>query len=327
MRVSDLGEFGLLDLLRRMLGGAAGDLVLGAGDDAAVFRDGGGGLWAYTADALLEGVHFDLRYTPWHALGYRALAASLSDLAAMGGCESSFALVVLGLRGDEGVGEVQEMYRGMLECGERFRCLLAGGDMVRSPHGVMLSVSLVGRLPRGACLTRAGARPGQAVLATGTLGDSRLGMLWLAEKGDPDNPCARRHLYPCPRMEEGRRALLGGATSAIDVSDGLLRDLGHICEESGVGAEVFMEKIPISGAARETAAALGEDPVQAALHGGEDYELLITADPESVPGLCRGLPATEIGRITAGGGVTLVDEKGNEVPAGRIGYDHFRERG
>lgn len=325
MRVADAGEFGLIERLRRMLGDHDGDLVCGVGDDTAVFRSRRDGLWAYTADALVESVHFDPSYVSWHALGYKSLAVNISDLASMGGSEPSFALVVLGLAGDIEVEAVEEIYRGMRDCGEEFSCRVVGGDVVRSPRQMFISVSLVGSMPGERFLTRGGARPGQAVMVTGTLGDSYLGLKWLMGGGGEDNPCARRHLYPLPRLSQGRRALDMGATAAIDVSDGLLRDLGHICEESGAGAEVFLNKVPLSRDARETAGKLGEDPVAAALHGGEDYELILVADEDVAAGMAAETGSEIIGRIIAGDGVAVLDSSGRGVETAGKGYEHFKE--
>jgi thiamine-monophosphate kinase len=138
LRVGDKGEFGLIAALRAMLEGQGESLEWGIGDDTAVFRSRDGGLWSFTTDALVEGIHFDTAYVPWHALGYRALAANLSDLAAMGGCDFSFALVALGLRAEVEVEEIEEMYRGMMDCGKEHGCAIAGGDVVRSPGGGFL---------------------------------------------------------------------------------------------------------------------------------------------------------------------------------------------
>ncbi len=325
MKVSECGEFGLIRALRRLTGAPEGDLLLGAGDDAAVLRDGAGRRWAYTADALVEGVHFDPSYTPWYSLGFKALAVNLSDLAAMGGGGPSFALVVLGLCGEEEVSWMEEMYRGLSDCARRFNCRVAGGDVVRSPERTFVSVSLLGALDGEGFLVRGGARPGQAVLVTGTLGESWLGLQFLMRGGGPDDHRARRHLYPEPRLEEGRRALRLGATGAIDISDGLLRDVGHICEESGVGVDIFLENIPISDAAHRLAEELGLDPLRAALAGGEDYELVLIADQRLAPLLVEELPATVIGRVREGEGVVLLDAEGRVVDAPETGYEHFRE--
>lgn len=325
MKVSDEGEFGIIARLRRMLEGEARDLACGIGDDTAVFRSRDGALWAFTVDAVVEGVHFDPAYTSWHSLGYKSLAVNLSDLASMGGAPPSFALVTLGLRGDMETESVEEMYRGMAECGEAFGCRVVGGDIVRSPRDAFVSVALVGSVPGERFLTRSGARPGQVVMSTGTLGESFLGLKWLMGGGGEDNPCARRHLYPRPRLVEGRRALEAGASACIDVSDGLLRDLGHICEESGVGAEIFLEDIPISLAAWETARELSEDAAGAALFGGEDYELVLTAGEGVARVLREELGLTIIGRITEGDEVEVVDSEGQKVDVERKGYEHFKE--
>ena len=325
MRVADEGEFGLIARLRRMLAGERDGLICGIGDDTAVFRSRAGGLWAYTADAMVEGVHFDPAYTPWHSLGYKSLAVNLSDLASMGGSTPSYALVVLGLRADTEVETVEELYRGLGDCGAEFSCDVVGGDIVRSPERMFISVSLVGSIAAEAFLTRSAARPGQAVMVTGTLGDSYLGLHYLIRGMEGPSTCVQRHLYPRPRLAEGKRALELGAEAAIDVSDGLLRDLGHICEESGVGAEIYMEKVPVSQAAVETAQELGEDLRGAALFGGEDYELILVADSDKVPAMQDELDLAVIGRITAGEGVSVLDASGKKVESGRSGYEHFKE--
>lgn len=325
MRVADEGEFKLISRLRRMLEGEREGLICGVGDDTAVFSSAENTAWAYTADAVVEGVHFDPAYTSWHSLGFKSLAVNISDLASMGGSSPSYALVVLGLSGDMEVEAVEEIYSGMEECGRRYGCSVAGGDIVNSPHQVFISVSLVGPVPAHRFLTRSGARPGQVVTVTGTLGDSFLGLQWLRGGGGDSNPCAQRHLYPQPRLREGRLALESGASACIDVSDGLLRDLGHICEESGVGAEVVLDDVPISAAARETARELGEDAAGAALYGGEDYEIIIVADEEMIALVRDELGLAVIGRITDGEDVTVLDSSGQRVEKRRIGYEHFKE--
>jgi len=325
LRVADEGEFGIIARLRGMLEAERDGLVHGIGDDTAVFRSPAGGLWAYTADAVVEGVHFDPAYTSWHSLGYKSLAVNISDLASMGGYAPAYALVVLGLKAESEVEAVEEIYRGLKDCGEEFGCGVVGGDIVRSPSGMFISVSLVGSIPGEVFLTRGGARPDQVVMVTGTLGDSFLGLHWLMNGRSDANECARRHLYPRPRLDEGRKAVGMGATAAIDISDGLLRDLGHICEESGVGAEVFLDRIPVSDAAAATARELGEDATGAALFGGEDYELILVADAGKADTLLRELRLSAIGRITPGKGVRVLDASGQPVDVGRAGYEHFKE--
>jgi len=325
LQVSEIGEFGLIARLRRMLTTRAEGLVEGVGDDAAVFESVQGGFWAFTMDALVEGVHFDTAYVSWHALGYKSLAVNISDLAAMGGSTTSFALVALGLGGEMDVGAVEEIYRGLNECGQRYNCRVVGGDVVNSPQGMFLSVALVGHIPGDRFLTRDSARPGQVVMVTGTLGDSYLGWRWLKEGKSEDNTCARRHLYPQPRLEEGEKALYMGATAAIDVSDGLVRDLRHICEESGVGAEIRAAAVPLSPAAMETAQGLGEEPLHAALHGGEDYELILVAPYDDAVRFQEELGVAVIGEIREGEGVQVLEPSGRPIELDRSGWEHFKE--
>ncbi len=326
MRVGDLGEFGLIAAIRLRLGLEREGLVRGVGDDAAVYRARGGEYYGYTVAAMVEGVHFDPAYASWHSLGYKALAVNLSDLAAMGGGAPSYALVVLGLGAEVEVEAVEEMYRGLRDCGDQFGCAVVGGDVVTSPERMFVSVCLVGALQGESFLPRDGARPGQLVAVTGTLGDSSLGLRSLMSGGGSDAYCAARHLYPRPRLREGRKALEAGASAAIDISDGLLRDLGHICEESGVGARVIMEDIPISEEARRVASAMGEDVLEAAVSGGEDYELIVVAEAETMEGLVEAGAFTVIGATVSGKGVELVDRQGRRVDFGRCGYEHFKER-
>jgi thiamine-monophosphate kinase len=330
LRVADEGEFALIARLRGMLEGGHEDLVHGIGDDTAVFRSPPGGLWAYTADAVVEGVHFDPAYTSWHSLGYKALAVNISDLASMGGCPPAYALVVLGMEAETEVEAVEEIYRGLRDCGAEFGCGVVGGDIVRSPSGMFISVSLVGHIPGASFLTRSGAREGQTVMVSGTLGDSCLGLRWLMDGRGDDNECARRHLYPRPRLEEGRRAVELGATAAIDVSDGLLQDLGHICEESGLGAEIDEAAVPLSEPLRRFAAATGGSALDLALSGGEDYALLFCVPPESAERCrerCRerlGLEVYPVGRMCLRKGLWLRSGTGLREVAPR-GYDAFRE--
>jgi thiamine-monophosphate kinase len=325
MKVVDVGEFGLIDILRRMLSGDRDDLVQGIGDDAAIFQSSGDRLWAYTIDAMVEGIHFDLDYVSWHALGYKALAINLSDLAAVGGPASSYALVNLGIPDKSEVEAIEEMYRGLRECGDEYSCAVVGGDIVRSPQQVFVCLSLIGPISGGRFLARSAARPGQAVAVTGLLGDSYLGLKWLQDGRGGDNQCARKHLYPQPRLAEGRESLALGAKAAIDISDGLLRDLGHICEESGVGVNISLNELPLSDAAVETAAELGEDPYMAALLGGEDYELVLTADGRDMPMLEEELGVYVIGEVSDTGRVRVLDSSGNEVVYTKKGYEHFQE--
>ncbi len=324
MRVKDVGEFGIIDLFRRLVPLVGTDVLVESGDDAAALEPGRGPL-LFAVDALVEGVHFDLSYDPWESVGFKALASNLSDLAAMGGCSRSYAVVALGVREDTELEDLKVLQEGVLRCGNENGCVLVGGDLVTSPGGHFVALAVLGMMDEGAHpLTRRGSRAGDLILVTGTLGDAYLGRLYLKKGGDRDNPCARRHLFPQPRLREGAVASELRASAAIDVSDGFLRDLGHICEESGLGAEVFLDRLPLSREALELAENLGEDPYRAALAGGEDYELVVTAPSGVAEEICRLTGAQVVGEMVRGSGIQVYDEKGRLYRPDSTGYEHLR---
>jgi thiamine-monophosphate kinase len=288
---------------------------------------------------LLEGVHFDLGTTDLSSLGWKSAAVNLSDIAAMGGTPR-FCLTSLGLPASLTAEGVAELYRGLNACLKRYRTALAGGDTCRSRTGLVISVTLLGEAAKGRAVTRSGARPGDLLFVTGTLGDSAAGLELLRTRGrghprlnrsgtrgtggrEEEKKLIEKHLRPVPRVPEGMR-LAGVASAMIDVSDGLSSDLAHLCEQSGVGAEVLADRIPLSKELR-SARGFTRPAVAYALSGGEDYELLFTV-PRAKLGRLRTLRtgATEIGRITSGRGIVLVGENGRKAPLPPSGYDHFR---
>jgi thiamine-monophosphate kinase len=330
--LAELGERGLIARLRRRLPPPGPDVLLGLGDDAAAVRWGAETL-LLTTDTLLEGVHFRRSTATLRDIGAKAIAVNVSDIAAMGG-EPCYALLALALPPSLAVAEVDELYAGMQEMAGRHGVTVVGGDTCTTPGGVVLSVTLVGRVA-GAPLRRSGARPGDAILVTGTLGASAAGLAVL-EGGAGMLPravvdtVARSHRVPTPRVAESRliRAA-GGATAMIDVSDGLVTDLEHIATESRVGARVDVDAIPVSEATRTVARALGVDLLDWALSGGEDYELLFTATPDRAPDLARlvaeraGTPVHRIGEIRpAAEGVRFHDRHGRPRRVAP-GFDHF----
>ena len=296
-----------------------GQAVVGIGDDCAVWRPAPGHDQLVSTDLLLEGVHFDLAYCPLPDLGHKAMAVNLSDIAAMGGVPR-YAVVGLASEGDpEGFRPLMD---GLLAEADAHGVQLAGGDTCRSAGGLVLSVTIFGELPEGSAVTRSGARPGDGIYVTGTLGDSAAGLVLLQAGESPSHPLAVRHLRPTARLAEGRALREAGIPSAmIDVSDGLLADLGHILEESGVGAEVALERVPLSEALR----ARGGGGAEMALSGGEDYELVFTVPaPEAsrLAALNAAGPVTRIGTIRPAPGLILTRD-GHEVPLPKAGFDHF----
>ena len=336
MKVSDLGEFGLIERLAEVLASRgeaafADRLAVGIGDDAAVWRSDAGALLA-TTDTLVADVHFLEGRTPWRDLGWKALAVNVSDVAAMGGTPD-LALVTLGLPPDAETAAIDELYHGLGEAAEAHGVVIAGGDIVRSP-AVFVSVALIGKAEVDASgepqvLRRRAAQAGDLVAVTGCLGGAAGGLRALQEGREPQVARAliERHLRPQARLEAGHAALAAGIRCGIDISDGLLQDLGHICRMSRLGAVVWKDRLPIEPA---LAPAVGpEEALRCAVAGGEDYELLVTGSREQIDTLARQVevPVTVIGElvIDAACQAKLLDESGRAVELPAAGWDHLRE--
>lgn len=335
--VREAGEFGLIARLLAALPGAArtgGGLTVAAGDDAAVQAISPGASVVVSTDALVEGVHFRLDWTDWASLGHKSLAVNLSDIAAMGACPL-LATVSLGLRGDERVADLEAMYAAMGSLAERSGVRVAGGDLVRSPEGITVGVTVVGETRGGRWLSRGGARPGDAIVVSGTLGASAAGLALLRlPADDPRRRAATApslidaHIRPHPRLTLGELLLDQGATAAMDLSDGLIGDLPKILTASGVSGMVRVDAIPVAAAVRALFPAEAE---AMALSGGEDYELLATVPPDRLGRLvarAAGVGATlaVVGAIRApavGPALMLVGEDGVERPVERRAFDHF----
>jgi len=338
--VSSLGEFGLIARVQRRLKGKTSVVVEGIGDDCAVYRASPGRYQIITTDALVENVHFTLSTHDAETLGRKILAVNLSDLAAMG-ARPRVAVIVLGLPATLPVSFLDRFYRGLDGLGRGYGVTLVGGDTVRSPKGLWVSLTLVGEVKRNRFFTRAGARPGQMLLVSGTLGDSAMGLKllspgkktkkWKARPREQDF-LTRRHLDPTPRMElsQALAASRIRVGAMIDISDGLAQDLGHVCAASGVGAEVELERLPISQPVEKICFRNKLQTRDWALAGGEDFELLFTTPREDVKNLRRltarvGVPVTEIGVITANPGNIRFLQRGRPLRLNRppLGYDHF----
>jgi thiamine-monophosphate kinase len=340
MKVSEAGEFGLIRQLARTLGivyppvkgQAHGGLRVGLGDDAAVGQRREGAL-IWTTDTMVAGVHF-LAATSWRNVGWKALAVNLSDIAAMGG-RPDLALLTLMLPPDFCVEEALEVYTGIKEAADTFEVTVAGGDIVRSPV-FAITVAQSGwahtsRLGEPQVMTRDAARKGDIVAVSGTLGDSAAGLLLL--KGGDDcsrggRPALRlAHERPQPQVALGQAAVRAGVRCAIDISDGLVQDLGHVATASNVTIRIDAERVPTSEALRE---AFPERALSLALSGGEDYELLLVAPRPvlDVLGRVAGVPLCEVGEVVGDdeARVAVVDDAGRELPLGSRGWDHLAGR-
>ena len=317
IRVSSLGERALIARITSRLATPRW-VAVGPGDDAAVIEPARGALDVLTTDALVDGIHFDLRFTPPDAVGHRALAVNLSDLAAMG-AEPRAALLSLLLPDALDVAVLDGIVDGLLALAARHRVALVGGNITRTTGPLTIDVTATGSVRPRRVLTRAGARPGDEVYVTGTIGAAAAGLVALQAGQSPiggQAACIERYLRPEPRVRAG--VLLGrnrAATSCIDLSDGLADAVRQIAEASGVGVTVDAATVPVVG------------ELDDAMTAGDDYELLFTSRP-SQRGRLRGvrrqtgdLPITRIGVVTRGRDVLLRDDQGTrEMPRG---YEHF----
>ena len=329
MKVSELGEFGLIDLLTKMAGGGQDEcLLIGIGDDAAAWR-GDRSIQLATVDSFIQDVHFPSGLASWKELGWKALAVNLSDIAAMGGLPR-YALVSLALPSDTEVDDVTALYTGMLELAEQFGVAIIGGDISRAPL-VAIVITVLGSTNQSQrILTRSTAKPGEQVAVTGYLGAAAAGleMLTTGLKFDPQATAFFRNafLHPIPRIAEGQLLVEQGVKTAIDLSDGLVSDLNQVCKASQVGARVEIERVPVEPRVK---AEFGDQALELALGGGEDYELLFTAKAEVIDKVKQSAacPITVVGEILAGDkGVTLVDSQGKPVNLVRRGWEHFITR-
>jgi thiamine-monophosphate kinase len=315
-----LAEKTLVAGIRRRAGSRRGALLTGIGDDCAVLQIPRGHQALVTTDFSLEGIHFRREWHPADSVGHRCLARGLSDIAAMGGIPVA-AFLSLALPRKLPQSWVDGFTKGLLRLASQYRVPLAGGDTAESPSGVLADIVVVGSVPDGKAILRSGAKPGDRIYVTGELGGSAATLDQLLSRRKVRIAEHPRHFHPQPRLEVGRVLREKNLASAmIDLSDGLSTDLSHVCEESGVGAEIH-------GAALPAAQLEGKPvPVRFVLHGGEDYELLFTASAgKNVPSRIAGIPVTEIGRIVRGKKVQLINAGRTRTELRPQGWQHFRK--
>jgi thiamine-monophosphate kinase len=333
MDLRDLGEFGLIDRISSGCVVDPGRSIRGIGDDAAVMDMEAGHVLLVTTDMLLEGVHFDRATISARDLGAKALCVNLSDIAAMGG-KALDAFVSLGISPDVDLAFLDEFYRGLKHQARQFNVNIMGGDTTRSAQGLVVSITVTGQGDRGQVLYRSGARVGDVICLTGTVGASSAGLFMLQRGLRPVNEAEAglvdAHIRPLPHLAQGRfLAQAGTVHAAIDISDGLAADLGHIVRQSRVGARLFAGQLPVPEALTALAKRHGRAPQQWILHGGEDYVLAICVDAGSVRHLQRAFkdrfqcPLHAIGEIIASDTIELVDVQGQATPLPPNGWDHF----
>jgi len=327
LTVADIGERALIARIKARVAMPSW-VVIGPGDDAAVIRPERGAFDVLTTDAQVDGIHFDRRFVPADAIGHRALAVNLSDLAAMGASPRA-ALLSLALPPSLDVADFEQLVDGVLTVAAAHKVTLIGGNITQTSGPLTVDVTATGSAKPRRILTRAGARPGDVVYVTGTLGEAAIGLQRLTAGESGPDPCVDRYLRPQPRVRAGM--LLGrnrAASSCMDVSDGLADCVRQVAEASGVGITLDGPAIPVPAQVREAQGRRGRDPLEPALSGGDDYELFFTVRPAHrgrLRAVCQhvgDLPITRIGVVTKSRELLVRDEDGTRpLPEG---YEHFK---
>lgn len=336
MRVSDIGEFGLIELVQNWTASSRAHtaslateqylLSVPNGDDAAAVTFPRGPITElYTTDTMVDGIHFTAATTPWRDLGWKAIASNISDIAAMGG-DPATALITLGLPPKTLVADIKELYAGMTEICEAYGAHIIGGDMVRSPVA-FITVALTGIADQDP-MVRSAAAPGHLVAVSGTVGGSAGGLRLLLDADSmeetDESDLVAQHRRPLPHVAAGKTLVSAGVGCAMDVSDGLADDLGKLCTASGVAATIYADRVPTPNALKNV---FPDGWPNLALYGGEDYVLLFTAPDAIMSSAIAELPdgAAVIGEITGGepGSVTVLDASGAAINRTSSGWDHF----
>ena len=343
----EIGEFGLIRKIQDAFPSVDPSVLIGIGDDAAVVSPSRGKILLMTTDTLKEGIHFSSSFKDPYSVGWKALAVSLSDIAAMGGIPR-FLLLSLSLPRNFPLEQIDLLLQGIRKILLPHHLSLIGGNISGSAKGLGVDTVLIGEVEPGRLLRRSGASLDDLIYVTGTLGDAAAGLELLRKGAGPTLSAPRsqalnsrfirhlteRHLRPVPRLKEGRFLSLHRlATAAIDISDGLLQDLSHICSQSRVGARIDGRSIPLSSALRKTAPRLRKSPLIYALSGGEDYEILFTVKPKNASKLetlarKERFEVTRIGKVVhEKEGIAVIDLMGKSRKATPKGFDHFRASG
>jgi len=337
--ISGIGEFGLIDRLRTLIqkeGAQTPGVALGIGDDTASIHPREGYEILVTCDSLVEGRHYLPAHTTAFDLGRRAMTVNISDIGAMGGTPL-YALVSLGLQGKTPVTDVENMYRGFLRELKPFEASIIGGNITKTNEINFIDITLLGEVEKGKIVRRSTAKTGDSILVTGYPGQAVGGLRLLLESERPDelrdNPLVRAYITPSHRAREGHAiARSGYARAMIDTSDGFLADLGHICEESGVGAVLVQSDLPSNDDLRQAAQLLNQDLYELILKDSDDYELIITCSAvhvEKIRSVIAGVsrtPVTEVGYMTeTAGEIRLIFPDGRMRNLQPKGWDHFKK--
>ncbi|MBN1823842.1 MAG: thiamine-phosphate kinase [Endomicrobiales bacterium] len=332
--VKSLGEFGVIERIKKAINSGKtvrGGVPTGIGDDAFVAGISKKTLLVATTDILVENVHFRRDWMAPFELGYKAMAANLSDLAAMGPVKPLYGLVGLALVGDISVNFVDKLYLGMNKIAGKYGLKILGGDTVSTQKNIVISITLIGEIEKNKVITRSGARPGDIIAVSGPFGDSSGGLFLLKRGIRPVKPwqkkLVRKHLLPEPRFDvSSKMAPSTGITSLIDSSDGLSASVGFLCLESGVGAKIELDKVPVSNELRKFSGAYKRADVgKMIISGGEEYELVFTVKPAKLRRIKRKIrDLREIGVITKEKKITYyLNGKPRKIDP--KGFEHFSQ--
>ena len=335
--LGQVGEFGLIDKIDEIIareGIEPPKNLLGIGDDCAAFQPRPGYDLLITCDAMVENRHYLPSFMSPHDVGRRAMALNISDIGAMGG-RPRYALISLGLRADMPLDDVIAVYRGFLMELNPFEALIIGGNVTKSDGANFMDITLIGEVESGRMVRRSTAKPGDVILVTGYPGQAVAGLTLLLQSehtaGWAENPLVNAYLRPSHRAAEGYAvAQTGLAHAMIDISDGLLGDLGHICDESQVGAIIYEKSLPVAPALLQFSERFGQTPLDYILKESDDYELLLTCAPDDVGRILHivenisTIPVTEIGIITEDKGkIRIITPAGESRLCTTSGWDHF----
>ncbi len=338
--IGSLGEFGLIERLAAKFENKQAATLKGIGDDAAVIDIGNGKVMLVSTDMLVERIHFDLAYTPLAHLGYKAIAVNVSDIAAMNGVAQQVT-VSLAISNRFSVEAIEELYEGVRQACEQYNVDLIGGDTTSSLMGLEISVTVIGQADKDKVAYRSGAKVGDIICVTGDLGAAFTGLTILEREktvfeSDPDmQPQLEGKDYVVKRLlrPEARTEIVHDLadmnlvpTAMIDVSDGLASELMHICTQSGVGAQILEDNVPIVNEAYETLIEFNLDPLTAAMNGGEDYELLFTIAAADFEKVKNHPDISVIGIVKEKeDGIFLTSKQGNTYPIKAQGWNHFKD--
>jgi thiamine-monophosphate kinase len=331
MKICELGEFGLIDFIKRFCQFDSRNVIKGIGDDCAVIQSSANNVILITTDTLVEDVHFFKDKIHPGNLGQKAMSVNISDIAAMGGTPEN-AFVSLSIPSDLDVDYIQSLYEGFKSAADNYNIGIIGGDTTLSPDKIVISITLIGSMPEDEVLYRSGAQTGDKIFITGSLGSSSAGLDIIKNEIDQDKwaKLTMSHLYPVPGIPAGRLIASSKlANSMIDISDGLIADLNHLCTESHLGAEIDFNKIPLDDEIRQFCSEAGKNIEEYVLYGGEDYVLLGSVPLSNESELAEilqihGLDYAIIGQMTEETGIYLSYSGNDKRKVDPRGYDHFK---